>query len=109
MAFIGSTTPLKKSSDAAGKEYESQVFRTDRADYISGVINTDQAGTLFVEQSGDGANWDLSKSFPVTANTTVSFSESLLCGYVRVRFENGTDTDQGHFRLFSRYTSVGDS
>jgi hypothetical protein len=81
---------------------------TDRADSISGTVIADQGGTLFVEQSFDGTNWDLSDSIAVVANTGQGFSKTLYAPYVRLRYVNGA-TGQGSFRLYSRFTSAGDS
>lgn len=81
---------------------------TDRADNISGMVFADQAGTVYIEQSADGVNWDISTSYPVTANNGKGFNEPLYGPYVRIRYVNGA-TAQGTFRLYSRFTSAGDS
>jgi hypothetical protein len=101
MAYIGSTATL-----AANGEYDSGVLVTDRADNISGSVFSDQTGTIFIEQSGDGQNWDISTSYTVTANDGKGFSEPLYAPYVRIRYVNGA-TNQGTFRVFSRFTSAG--
>jgi hypothetical protein len=103
MAYSGTTTPL-----AANGVYTSAVMVTDRADNISGMVFADQAGTILIEQSADGSNWDLSTDYPVVANDGKGFSEALYGPYVRVRYINGA-TAQGAFRLYSRFTSAGDS
>lgn len=103
MAYIGTTDPL----DANG-EYTSGTKVTDRADNISGSVYSDQAGTIFIEQSHDGENWDISTDYAVSADDGKGFSEPLYAPYVRIRYVNG-GTDQGVFRLYSRFTSAGDS
>lgn len=103
MAYLGSNTVL-----TSGQTYTSSVFNTDRADSISGSVFADQAGTIFIEQSGDKVNWDISTSYAVTASDGKGFSENLLMPFVRVRYVNG-GTNQGAFRLFARFTSAGDS
>ena len=103
MGYIGTTQPL-----GANGTYTSPTLLTDRADNISGVVFADQTGTIYIEQSADGQNWDLSTSYPVTANDGNGFSESLLAPFVRVRYVNDA-TGQGAFRLAARFTSAGDS
>lgn len=103
MAYIGTTDALD-----ADEEYVSDVKITDRADAISGSVFADQDGTIFIEQSHDGENWDISTNYPVTANDGKGFNESLYAPYVRLRYVNGS-TNQGTFRLYSRFSSAGDS
>lgn len=103
MAYIGNSTALP-----ANGTWTSDVKLTDRADNISGAVFADQAGTVYIEQSGDGQNWDISTSYPVTATDGKGFSESLFLPYVRIRYVNGP-TAQGTFRVFGRFTSAGDS
>lgn len=103
MAYFGNNTAL-----GANGTWTSDVKITDRADNISGAVFADQAGTIYIEQSGDGTNWDISSSYPVTANNGSGFTENLLLPYVRLRYVNG-GTAQGTFRIFGRFTSAGDS
>lgn len=103
MAYFGNTTSLP-----ANGIYTSDVKLADRADNISGAVFSDQPGTIFIEQSGDGTNWDISSNYPVTANNGSGFSESLLLPYVRLRYVNGANA-QGTFRITGRFTSAGDS
>lgn len=102
MAHFESTTPLTGAAT-----WTSDVRLTSTSDYLSGVVIADQAGTLFIEQSGNGGtNWDISTSFAVVANTAKVFSEPLYLSSVRMRYLNG-GAAQGSFRLFSRSTSAG--
>lgn len=101
MGFLTSSSAL-----GANGTYTSQALITDRADKISGSVFADQAGTLYIEQSNNGTNWDISTSYPVAANDGKGFSEDLLLPYVRVRYVNG-GTAQGTFRISARYTSAG--
>jgi hypothetical protein len=101
MAYFGTTTPL-----AANGTVTLGPRPTDRADRITGTVFSDQAGTLFIEQSSDGTNWDVSTSVPVTANDGSGFSEELVAPQVRLRYVNGA-TLQTSFRLFSRFSSAG--
>jgi hypothetical protein len=67
---------------------------------IVGSVFADQAGTLYVEQSGDGVDWrDVVDSFSVVANQGIGFSVEKVVPYARVRYVNGA-TAQTEFRLF---------
>ena len=57
---------------------------------ITGAVYANVAGTLYVEQSHDNTNWDVSDSWSVSANTGLGFSVELVVRYVRVRFLNGS-------------------
>lgn len=103
MAFTGTTDTL-----SANEVYTTGSLNTDRADSITGSVWADQAGTLYIEQSPDGQNWDISEEVTVTAGDGQGFSKSLYGPYVRLRYVNG-GTDQGAFRLYSRFGSAGDS
>ena len=88
------TTPL----DANG----SWVSTTDSSAYtrfICGSVYADQPGTLYVEQSPDGSNWDIVDSYSVSAGTGLKFTVEKVLPYARVRFENGA-TAQTVFRLY---------
>lgn len=103
MAYIGNVEPL-----AANGTWTSGSKVTDRADAITGTIFADQTGTLYIEQSNDGTNWDLSTSVAVAASTGKGFKEELYAPHVRLRYVNGA-TAQGAFRVYARFSSAGDS
>jgi hypothetical protein len=102
--FISTTTAIEDSGT-----WDSGAKGVDRIDTLAGYVNTDQAGTLKVEQTFDGENWDVSESFSVVANTTKTFTVTLIASQVRITFENTGGSDQGHIRLYARGTSAGDS
>ena len=102
--FISTTTPIDDS-----ETWESDVKGVDRIDTISGYVKTDQAGTLKVQQTFDGTNWDVEDSFSVVANTTKTFSVNLLASQVRITFANASGSNQSFIRLYARGTSAGDS
>lgn len=66
------------------------------------AIKTDQSGTLFLEQSKDGINWDSSLSFSVTANTDEVHRLTLTNIFFRVRYVNGS-VAQTYFRCTTIY------
>jgi len=87
-------TPL-----AAGASWTSAVDSDPATGRIVGSVYADQAGTLYVEQSPDGTNWDVVDSFSVTAGAGFGFSVEKVCPYARVRCVNGA-TAQTTFRLY---------
>lgn len=96
--FIGSTTPIN-----AGQTYTSAWVNTDYYGSISGAAFSDQAGTVYIEQSGDQIHADISASYTTTANSGEGFVEQLLLPFVRLRFTNTSATNQTVFRLFNRF------
>lgn len=98
--FNGTKTPL------AGAASAILDMQAGREDYVVGMVFADQAGTLFIEQSMDGVNWDISTSYSVVANDGKGFKEDVFGPYVRVRFLNGA-TPQTAFRLTARFSSAG--
>jgi hypothetical protein len=100
--FNGTRTPLA----AAGTV--SLDMQAGREDYVVGMIFSDQAGTIFIEQSmtGNSGEWDISTSYPVVANDGKGFKEDIFAPYVRVRYVNGA-TPQGAFRMTARFSSSG--
>lgn len=102
--FRGSTSPLKKET-----EWVSQIGLRERHDSVEGLVYADKAGTLFVEQSGDGTNWDLSESISITASTGKSFNVTLVAPFWRIRFKNTTNEDQGVLRISASTQAGGDS
>jgi hypothetical protein len=66
---------------------------------LVGSCFSDQSGTLYIEQSPDGTNWDVVDSFSVTGGSGIGFSVEKVCPYARVRYVNGA-TAQTVFRLY---------
>lgn len=91
---VSTTTPL----GGAGTFTSSAQKATMDAARIVGIAFADQAGTVYVDQSNDGTNWDLSSSFAVAANTGAGFSVELVAPNWRLRYTNGAAA-QGTFRL----------
>lgn len=77
-----------------------------REDWVVGMVFADQAGNIFIEQSMDGTNWDLSTTYAITASTGKGFKEDVYAPYVRVRYVNGA-TPQTVFRMTARFSSAG--
>jgi len=88
------TTPL-----GANASWTSPVDSSLYTRYLCGSAYADQAGTLYVEQSPDGSNWDAVDSFSVAAGAGLKFSVEKVLPYARVRYVNGA-SDQTVFRLY---------
>lgn len=99
----GSETPLAKES-----EWISQVGMRERHDTVTGSAFADKAGELFVEQSADGKNWDISEKLTVEASKTKTINVALLLPYWRLRFKSGGEA-QGAFRISANTQAGGDS
>jgi hypothetical protein len=95
LALLGYTTsPL-----SAGASWTSEVDSDAATGRIVGSVYADQAGTLYVEQSPNGTEWDVVDSFSVSADAGFGFSVEKVCQYARVRYVNGA-TPQTTFRLY---------
>ena len=99
--FEATTTALGSNGTFA-----TGTLNSDTYDSIVGSVFADQTGTLYVEQSFDGTNWDVSKSIAVTASAGQAINEPLVAPYFRARYVNGA-TAQGAFRLRVRATAAG--
>lgn len=100
--FTGTRTP-----PTVAAPYNSGDLLGGGADRITGVVFCNQGGSLIVEQSisGEDAEWDLSESIAVVANTGKGFSVELLAPYYRIRFT--PTADAATFRLAARTSSAG--
>lgn len=78
------TTPLGGSVTYTGSSVD--VSRYAR---VTGMVYADQACTLYVDISADGANWDYSYSEAVSATTGLIISVDAPVPYVRLRIVNG--------------------
>ncbi len=104
MTYIpGAGTTLSENSSTAALNAAATFTGTgvDVSGYASVVVavKTDQAGTLYIEFSPDGTNWDSSLSFAVSAGTNEVHRLSVTRKYCRVRFTNTSASNQTYFRL----------
>jgi len=74
---------------------------TDSWNFLRGTVFSDQSGTLHVEQSADGVNWDTDSTTAVTGGTGAAWEVTPVAGYWRLRYVNGA-TPQTVFRLSGR-------
>lgn len=97
-----SKTPL-----AGAGVFTTGTMQVGLSDSIVGSVFADQDGTVFVEQSGDGDNWDVSAQYVYSAaGGGRGLNEVALLPYVRVRYVNGA-TPQTAFRIFIHQSSAG--
>src|ERR1035437_921754 len=86
---------------------EPIIIETGVAAVLVGLVKSDQAGTLYVDQSFDyntataTGDWDYSATYTVTAGAGSKIQEDIIAPLVRIRFVNGS-TDQTYLRLFVR-------
>ena len=67
------------------------------------AVKTDADGTLYLEQSPDGTNWDSSLTYDVTANINEVHRLTITRPYYRTRYVNGSSA-QTYMRLTTMYT-----
>ena len=85
---------------AGGATYTSAAMVGDGYRRITGSVTANVAGTLYVEQSPNGVNWDVSDSIPVAAGASKGFCVEVCCPSLRIRYVNGVNP-QAVFRLHS--------
>lgn len=85
--------------------------------------NDTGVGTLLIQQSGDGVNWDVSEAVTIASATSytkygdsnlastsgygVSFTKEILLPYIRIIFKYAGDDPPTTLRLFSRTANSG--
>src|SRR4051794_17050593 len=99
--YIGSTTPL------GGAGVWSDTLQAGREDQVVGIVFSDQGGTLNIEHSVDGTNWDVNDApITVAGGTGQAFVRTVYGPFLRLRYVNGA-TPQTVFRLSARFSSAG--
>jgi len=89
------TTALAANATFTGRAFDCTRFST-----VSTTNNSDQDGTIFLEFSADGTNWDISKKIEIDASQAAGSPHMLAIvnKFFRVRYVNGT-VAQGHLRI----------
>jgi len=82
----------------ATASFVGSVFDTSNFKRIIGSCFSDQDGSVFIEQSYDGTDWDISSSYAYSANEKLGIDISVVATYARARFVNGA-VDQTIFRM----------
>lgn len=99
--FEANKTPL-----LANATYTSATLMSETYDTIVGSVESDKAGTLYIEQSQDGTNWDVSTSYSITAGNGKGFTEIVVAPYFRVKYTNG-GANQTNFRIYVKRSAAG--
>jgi hypothetical protein len=88
---------------ANGATYTGTAYDVSRYGSVTCAVKTDQAGTLYMDFSPDGTNWDSSLSFSTAAGTNEVHRLTVTRRYYRVRFTNTGGSTQTYFRLQTLY------
>jgi hypothetical protein len=112
MAFIGATPSSTFTSVSSRQTFVSDFLRTEAHDSITGSVLSNTGGDLYIEQSPDGTNWDISNytnaaAYTHTANNSVGFSEAIILPYWRVKFVCSGNTVPTTLRLHARTSDIG--
>ena len=95
LSEVNSTsTPLAALATFTGKGVECFAFGS-----ITVAVLTDQDGSLYIDLSPDGRNWDRTLTYSVTAGTGDVHRLSITLPYARVRFYNSSSSPQTYLRL----------
>lgn len=99
------TTPLAASATFTG----TKQLNTSPGALVT--VKTDQAGTLHIDLSDDGTNWEASEGnsggYAVAANTYEEHTVFKNSRYIRVRFTNTSGSPQTFLRLHTYYGEFG--
>ena len=101
-AVLDSTTTVLGD----GLTYTSSAFHVAGYGVIVVTVYADRAGTLYVDQSGDGTNYDEITPIPYVATATNGHSIEVVAPTARVRFTNAAGAAQTAFRLYVRTRRV---
>ena len=91
------TTVLGDGATYTGKHFETSLYSR-----IVGSVLANRAGTLYVDQSSDGTNYDCVTTIPYTAADTMGFDVAVVAPNARVRFTNAAGAASTTFRLYVR-------
>lgn len=95
LSEVNSTsTALAALATFTGKGVECFAFGS-----ITVAVLTDQDGSLYIDFSPDGRNWDSTLIYSVTAGTSDIHRLSITRPYARVRFYNSSSSPQNYLRL----------
>ncbi len=91
--LAATTTPLGSGANFTGAAVSCASFK----DLVATAYATTIGGTLYIDQSTDGTNWDLTDSVAVVAATGIRLTGAVALPWCRLRYVNGAGT-QGVFR-----------
>ena len=76
----------KITSVAQAATYTSDTLPCKQFSKIVGTCLFDRAGTLYIDQSPDAANFDYTTTIATAISTTVAISIDVVCPFFRVRW-----------------------
>ena len=101
-AILDSTT----ANLADGATYTGAAFSVEQYAYIVGSVYSNRAGTLYVEQTEDGTNYDIQETLAYVAGALQGWYNTVLAPNARVRFTNAAGAATATFRLYARARRV---
>lgn len=76
------------TAGANGKTFTHSVDCFNHKE-VTGIVSSDVAGTLYIEQSMDTGDWLRTDTIALTANQAKPFSAKIYSRYIRFVYENG--------------------
>ena len=101
-ALLDSTT----ANLADGATYTGAQFSVETQGRIIVSLQCNRAGTLYVDQSNDGTNYDVVSSFAYVAADLAGYSVEVLAPNARIRFTNSAGAATTTLRLYARARRV---
>src|ERR1700747_861454 len=100
MLFLGTTQLLGDAGtwDSSVNGFPGYVAQTNYQMTLQGTLFSDQSGTLYIDQGGQGLtqtqyalpiDWDSTITVAYTGGTGVSITETIVPPYIRLRYVNG--------------------
>lgn len=108
LSTLSNSVSTVNSSDvtlASAATFTGTSSDVSRFNSVIVSIKTDFEGTLYMEFSSDGTNWDSSLSFSVAAATNEVHRLTVSKKYYRTRFTNTSASTQTYFRLQTMFGS----
>jgi len=100
MLSLETTTPLGANAEYVGQT-QDRTYRTHA--WFHAMAYADVDGTIYIDQSHDGTNWDLVSSAGLTGGAGTALSARITARYIRIRYLNGA-VAQTTFRFGRRVT-----
>lgn len=100
-AISAALTPVGNSTTSllATINLTTSSFQTAGNGVIKVVCDTDQTGTLEVQQSPDNSNFRATRTITITPNQLNAFEVDVVAPYARIFLQNGA-TNQTFLRLY---------
>lgn len=99
--IVVTTTPLGSGATFTGATVSCANYK----DLAATAYATTIGGTLYIDQSSDGTNWDTSNSQAISAGIGGRLIAATAHPWCRLRYVNGAGV-QGVFRCYLKGTTV---